>query len=83
MPTPSSTDTPYMHAKTIIVDQRVAFLGSENFSYSSLSASRETGVVFSNPNAIQSVNAVFQKDWSNAVAMPAGNPTCPPMDSTN
>lgn len=83
MPTPSSNDTPYMHAKVIIVDQRTAFLGSENFSYSSLILSRETGVVFSNANAIQTINAVFQKDWNATVAMPAGNPTCPPMDSTN
>lgn len=80
MPTPSSNTTPYMHAKIIIVDQRIAFMGSENYSYSSLNMSRETGVIFSSANAIQSVMTVFAKDWSNTIEMPSGNPVCPQQD---
>lgn len=41
--------SPYVHAKLVLVDDRVAFLGSENFSVSSLEDNREVGVEITGP----------------------------------
>jgi phosphatidylserine/phosphatidylglycerophosphate/cardiolipin synthase-like enzyme len=78
-PYPSSSQIPYIHAKVIVVDHHLAFLGSENFSFTSLTKSRETGVVFSNQTAIQQLEAYFDKDWKSSKPLPATNPnSCPP-----
>lgn len=53
---------PYVHAKAIVVDDRVAFVGSENFSEQSLDHNREIGVLFSGP-AVKSLLGVFLSDW--------------------
>jgi phosphatidylserine/phosphatidylglycerophosphate/cardiolipin synthase-like enzyme len=43
-----------------------AFLGSENFSYTSLAQNRELGILFTNPAIIKSLLATFNADWQNA-----------------
>jgi phosphatidylserine/phosphatidylglycerophosphate/cardiolipin synthase-like enzyme len=57
---------PYMHAKLIIVDNTIAFTGSENFSSTSLDENRELGIVISDPNAISTFINVFGQDWAQA-----------------
>ena len=64
MPMPNTVALPYMHAKSIVVDGYVAFLGSENFSVNSLNYARELGIVFMQPQSVQKLNAVFAQDWS-------------------
>jgi phosphatidylserine/phosphatidylglycerophosphate/cardiolipin synthase-like enzyme len=75
MPTPSTPQTPYMHAKTLVIDSRVAFLGSENFSFNSLSQAREIGVVFSSPNLVLGLDNVFGQDWLKSRPLPPTPPT--------
>lgn len=53
-----------LHAKLICTADE-AFIGSENFSYSSLSVSgnREVGVMLHNAMAIHRLQAQFRHDW--------------------
>ena len=58
---------PYIHAKMILVDRdypnAVAFLGSENFSYSSLNFNRELGLVTHKSSCIEQMYRAFEFDW--------------------
>ncbi len=56
----------YIHAKVICVDcagaRGVAFVGSENFSYASLTYNRELGVVTTSPLVVRAVVGVVTAD---------------------
>jgi len=56
----------YIHAKMILVDGSEAFVGSENFSPTSLDANRELGLIINNESIIKSLDKIFQNDWQNA-----------------
>jgi len=53
----------YMHAKIIVVDNKVAFVGSENISTQSLDQNRELGIIVSDPSALKTLQTTFQNDW--------------------
>jgi phosphatidylserine/phosphatidylglycerophosphate/cardiolipin synthase-like enzyme len=53
----------YMHAKIIVVDNKVAFVGSENISAQSLDQNRELGSIVSDPSALNTLQTTFQYDW--------------------
>jgi phosphatidylserine/phosphatidylglycerophosphate/cardiolipin synthase-like enzyme len=55
--------SPYMHAKVIVIDDRLAFVGSENLSTTSLDQNREVGVLLRGP-AVQELVGTFNGDWS-------------------
>ena len=54
----------YMHAK-MIVGGRLAFIGSENFTQTSLEANREMGVLL-NGSELSKLQAQFDRDWGRA-----------------
>lgn len=54
---------PYVHAKTIVVDGREAFIGSENISGPSLDQNREVGILISDAEAVRRVEETFSRDW--------------------
>jgi cardiolipin synthase len=56
----------YIHAKMILADNNYAFLGSENFSYTSLNKNRELGIFLSDPIIINSLFKTFYTDFNNA-----------------
>jgi len=56
----------YIHAKMILADDSTAFLGSENFSHTSLDQNRELGIFLSDPSIISSLVSTFSTDWQNA-----------------
>ncbi len=56
--------SPYIHAKVIIVDRSLAFVGSENISSASLDENRELGVILSDKRAISRLEVTFDHDWS-------------------
>ncbi len=58
--------SPYMHAKLIIADGAVAFVGSDNFSANSLDDNRELGLVIADPVAIDTLGQTFSGDWAKA-----------------
>ncbi|MDD4937378.1 MAG: phospholipase D-like domain-containing protein [Acidiphilium sp.] len=60
----------YMHAKAIEAG-RVAFVGSENFSISSLTRNREAGILLRDPTELQILKRQFDRDWTRAGRGPA------------
>jgi cardiolipin synthase len=57
---------PYVHTKTIVADNLVAFVGSENFSAASLDTNREVGLLTTDSAVVARLTSVFTKDWSAA-----------------
>lgn len=53
----------YMHAKILIVDGRLAFVGSENISSQSLDQNRELGILVADGNVIDTLEHTFLTDW--------------------
>ena len=60
---------PFIHAKVIVADGRLAFVGSENFSATSLDENREVGLLLSDTTALATITTTFERDW--AVGAPA------------
>jgi phosphatidylserine/phosphatidylglycerophosphate/cardiolipin synthase-like enzyme len=56
----------YIHAKIIVVDNTSAFVGSENFSTTSLTRNRELGLVTTDKPIISNLDATFSSDLQNA-----------------
>jgi phosphatidylserine/phosphatidylglycerophosphate/cardiolipin synthase-like enzyme len=54
---------PFVHGKMVMADGGVVFIGSQNFSASSLDRNRELGVITANPLIVQQVRGVFDADW--------------------
>jgi phosphatidylserine/phosphatidylglycerophosphate/cardiolipin synthase-like enzyme len=60
-----------MHAKTIIVDRRNAYLGSIDLDTTEASQDRELGIEFRLSTLARQLNAQFQSDWQSAEVPPA------------
>ncbi len=66
MPPPSSAETPYIHAKMIVVNGKkgkIAAIMSENFSFNSLTMARELGIIFLDKPSIVKIENAFNTDW--------------------
>ncbi len=61
-----ATHAPYIHAKIIIADNKLAYVGSENASSTSLNDNREMGILIANPNIIQQLAATYAQDAGGA-----------------
>jgi cardiolipin synthase A/B len=53
----------YMHAKMMVADGSSGYVGSENFSSTSLDSNRELGLLISDSTALSSLQQSFQQDW--------------------
>lgn len=51
-----------IHAKSVVVDGKILYLGSENFSTPSLDENKELGIFLSSPYLIQQWEKVFNSD---------------------
>lgn len=67
---------PYVHAKAIVADGGGLFIGSENFSSTSLDRNREIGIITTNTGLAAVVEHTFSGDWSGSST--AGTSTAPP-----
>ena len=56
----------YIHAKEILVDGREAFVGSQNFSETTLRDNRELGIVTSDPPIVGELGRTFASDFRGA-----------------
>lgn len=56
-------ESPYLHAKYIVVDCCVAYVGSENLSAGSLDENREVGVVTDDAMVVSTLETTFLSDW--------------------
>jgi cardiolipin synthase A/B len=65
----SSSTGFYIHGKVILADYGTAdakvFIGSENFSNTSLNENRELGLIISDPTVMSSIATTFASDFSN------------------
>jgi phosphatidylserine/phosphatidylglycerophosphate/cardiolipin synthase-like enzyme len=59
----------FMHAKMIVADQQLAFVGSQNLSHQSLHYSREVGILISNKSVVSNLLATFNADWKYAQSL--------------
>lgn len=59
---------PHLHTKMLVADGEVAYVGSENFSYTSLENNREIGVVLVEASSIAPLVTTFEADWTAGVA---------------
>lgn len=59
----------FLHAKLIIADN-VAFVGSENMSFTALSKNREVGALVFEPSAFASIQSQFDTDWNASTVVP-------------
>ncbi len=56
--------TPYIHAKTVVVDGTTVFVGSQNFTPTALFQNREVGVVTDAPTEAKKVRDTIAKDFA-------------------
>nr|MDQ3327998.1 phospholipase D-like domain-containing protein [Chloroflexota bacterium] len=56
--------SPYIHAKSILVDRERAYIGSINFTATSMDQNRELGLITTTPDVIRQLGAAFDKDWA-------------------
>lgn len=56
----------YMHAKAIIIDNKIIYIGSCNFYPSSIESNRELGWLTSNAEIVANLRFVFSHDWLKA-----------------
>jgi phosphatidylserine/phosphatidylglycerophosphate/cardiolipin synthase-like enzyme len=54
-----------MHAKMILVDGEVGFIGSQNFDWRSLEHIRELGILFRDSELVDTYARVFEWEWRN------------------
>jgi phosphatidylserine/phosphatidylglycerophosphate/cardiolipin synthase-like enzyme len=60
---PDAPGVLYVHAKAIVADTAIAFVGSENFSTSSLDDNRELGVITSDPRIVRPLLGTLTSDF--------------------
>ncbi|MBI5623444.1 MAG: phospholipase [Elusimicrobia bacterium] len=61
-----------VHAKYFIVDDREAYVGSQNFDWRSLKHIHEMGLRISKGRIIRDMAATFETDWANQARVAAG-----------
>ena len=59
----------YMHAKMMVADGTLAYVGSVNISTNSFDNNRELGVLFTDSPSIATLQQTFQSDWSVSTAV--------------
>jgi phosphatidylserine/phosphatidylglycerophosphate/cardiolipin synthase-like enzyme len=64
-----SVSSPYIHAKAVAVDGQSAYVGSENFTTSSLQYNRELGLITTTAANVSSIQATIAKDFGIGTAL--------------
>jgi phosphatidylserine/phosphatidylglycerophosphate/cardiolipin synthase-like enzyme len=75
---PDSASALYIHAKAIVVDATTAYLGSQNFSSSSLDRNRELGLTTTDASVVDPVVATLAGDFAGASSFPIAPSTPAP-----
>jgi len=58
---------PYVHAKVIVIDKKTAYIGSNNFSATSLDLNRELGIILSDSTILNTLNTLFDMEWDKTI----------------
>jgi phosphatidylserine/phosphatidylglycerophosphate/cardiolipin synthase-like enzyme len=62
-------DDPYVHAKTLVVDRTSAYVGSANFTFYSLTANRELGLLMAVPSEIAKITGTIDQDFASGTPL--------------
>lgn len=62
----------FIHAKYLVIDERVAIVTNQNLTYSAFESNREFGVVTTAPGDVATLAAIFQADWTDTAPPVAG-----------
>jgi phosphatidylserine/phosphatidylglycerophosphate/cardiolipin synthase-like enzyme len=57
---------PTQHSKMMLSDGRIAYIGSQNVTATSLDLNRELGMLISDPAVLARLASVFESDWAKA-----------------
>ncbi len=57
------------HAKAVVVDGATAYVGSINFTKTSMDENRELGVIFSEPTSVGTVKSTLARDFAGGTAL--------------
>lgn len=57
---------PFLHAKAVVVDDKTAYIGSINFTRSSMDRNREIGLMLEDVGILNTLKGLWDKDWSKA-----------------
>ncbi len=57
------TTSPYIHAKSILADGKLAYVGSINFTANSMENNRELGILTKTPRVLRALAETFEEDW--------------------
>lgn len=68
----SKIENGIIHAKYFVVDDKVAFVGSQNFDWRALTHIHETGLAIHQINLVQQIARIFQVDWINQARIHQG-----------
>lgn len=60
---------PYIHAKAIAVDRARAYVGSQNFTFTSIQRNREVGVITDVPAEVKKVTDTIDADYARGTAL--------------
>jgi len=63
-----------IHAKYLVVDGAVAYIGSQNFDWRSFEHIHETGLRITDPTIVGQVQAIFNQDWQAQGLIAQGKP---------
>ena len=61
---PYDPSNPYPHAKAIVADGKVAYVGSVNMSATSFGKNRELGILLNGADTVAPITRTFNADWS-------------------
>lgn len=61
-----------IHAKYLVVDKAVAFMGSQNFDWRAFTHIHETGLRISDGKVVRQIQAIFDQDWRAQVLQERG-----------
>ena len=70
-----------VHAKIIIVDNEIFYLGSHNLDWITFELNHELGIIFKNRNLAGTIKKVFEIDWKNDINTKAEDPVNVKIDS--
>jgi len=59
---------PHLHTKMLVADGVTGYVGSENFSYTSLDKNREVGAILVEASSVAPLAMTFETDWTAGVS---------------
>ena len=68
---PNLDDPPrgYQHAKIVIIDDKLAWIGSTNGSTTSIESNREYGMIFKDPQSIKYITSIAKHDHQEGMSL--------------